>query len=82
LGEPVAAYEDRRVDLSTNARNISPTFAKRSEEFGKRLSWLIRHSRAPLLSGGSAIGLSATGAWAEPLPVMFNDTPSSRPWRL
>jgi len=28
----------------------------------------------PFLSGGSATGLSATSAWAEPLPVMLNNT--------
>jgi hypothetical protein len=29
-------------------------------------------------TGGSAIGLSATDAWAEPLPVMFNHAPYSK----
>jgi hypothetical protein len=30
----------------------------------------IRHLAGPLPSGGSASGLSATGAWAWPLPVI------------
>jgi hypothetical protein len=33
-------------------------------------------------TGGSAIGLSATDAWAEPLPVMFNHAPYSKHWRV
>jgi hypothetical protein len=54
----------------------------------KRLfaSWklfrLIRHDRAPFCrAGGSATGLSATGAWTEPLPVMVVNIQLLTPFR-
>jgi hypothetical protein len=36
---------------------------------------LIDRMAHPFLSGGSAISLSVTDAWAEPLSAMFNGTP-------
>jgi len=38
--------------------------------FLTRCGVIVAHDRLPL-TGGSTTGLSATDAWAKPLPVMF-----------
>src|SRR5581483_4193797 len=74
LSDYLLGFGDRGTRASDRAQQIAARLAQQAHaviraitKFGTSLSQLraIRHDRAPLLSGGSASGLSATGAWAK-----------------